>query len=110
MKTIYIFSGLGADERVFNKINFGNKKVVYIKWILPTKDENLGHYAFRISNQIQTYKPLLIGLSFGGMMAIEVAKHIDTEKIILISSAKTKYEIPFYFRLAGKLSLHKIYQ
>jgi pimeloyl-ACP methyl ester carboxylesterase len=50
----------------------------------------------------------LIGLSFGGMMAVEVAKQISTEKVILIASAKTKKEIPFYYRLAGKVYLHKL--
>jgi hypothetical protein len=37
-----------------------------------------------------------------------VAKQIDTEKVILIASAKTKNEIPFYYRFAGQLGLHKL--
>jgi hypothetical protein len=37
-----------------------------------------------------------------------VAKQIETEKVILISSAKTRCEIPFYYRIAGYLSLHKL--
>ena len=108
MKTIYVFSGLGADERVFNKTDFGDNKVVFIKWIVPEKKESMAFYSLRLTSQIKTTEPVLIGLSFGGMMAIEVAKHIATKKIILISSAKTKHEIPFYFRLAGKLALHKL--
>jgi hypothetical protein len=35
-------------------------------------------------------------------------KKIDTEKVILIASAKTKTEIPFYYRLAGQLKIHKL--
>lgn len=50
----------------------------------------------------------MIGLSFGGLIAIEIAKQIETEKVILIASAKTKYEIPFYYRFAGKLRLHRL--
>jgi pimeloyl-ACP methyl ester carboxylesterase len=107
-KTIYVFSGLGADERVFYKINFGNHNTVFIKWVLPHKDETIENYAFRLTTQIHTFRPILVGLSFGGMMAVEVAKHIETEKIILISSAKSKNEIPFYFRFAGWLGIHKI--
>lgn len=42
------------------------------------------------------------------MMAVEVAKLIDTEKIILIASAKTQREIPFYYRLAGRCGLHRL--
>lgn len=41
-------------------------------------------------------------------MAVEVAKQIRTEKVILIASAKTKKEIPFYYRLAGKIYLHRL--
>ncbi|MCY7291887.1 MAG: alpha/beta hydrolase [Ferruginibacter sp.] len=108
MQTIYVFSGLGADERVFYKIDFGNYNVVFIEWITPHKNETIESYALRLIVQINTVNPILIGLSFGGMMAVEVAKHISTEKIILISSAKNKNEIPYYFRVAGTLGLHKI--
>ena len=108
MKTLYVFSGLGADERVFHKIDFGNCAVVFIKWIAPLKNERIESYALRITQQITIANPILVGLSFGGMMAVEVAKHIATEKIIIISSAKCKNEIPFYFRLAGKLGIANV--
>ena len=108
MKTVYVFSGLGADERVFHKIDFSSYDVHFIKWITPQKNESIESYALRLTSQITKPLPVLIGLSFGGMMAVEVAKHITAEKIILISSAKSKNEIPFYFRLAGKLKLPKI--
>ena len=108
MKTIYVFSGLGADHRVFYKIDFGNHHVVFIKWITPEKNESIENYALRLIPQITIANPILIGLSFGGMMAVEVAKHISTEKLILLSSAKSRNEIPFYFKLAGRLHVHKI--
>jgi pimeloyl-ACP methyl ester carboxylesterase len=108
MKNIYIFTGLGADERVFYKINFGNYNAIHIKWITPLQNETIEAYALRLTQQITTSNPILLGLSFGGMIAVEVAKHIDTEKIILVSSSKNKNEVPFYYRLAGKIHLHKI--
>jgi len=107
-KELYIFSGLGADERVFQKIDFSNFSTTFIKWIIPLDKETIEHYATRLLDQITTTKPTLIGLSFGGLMAVEVAKQIETEKVILISSAKTKYEIPFFYRFAGQLGLHKL--
>jgi pimeloyl-ACP methyl ester carboxylesterase len=108
MKNIYIFTGLGADERVFHKIDFENYNTIHIKWITPMQKESIEDYALRLTQQITTNHPVLVGLSFGGMVAVEVAKHIQTEKIILISSSKNKKEIPFYYRLAGKMNLHKI--
>lgn len=107
-KEIYIFSGLGADERVFQKLDFSGHKITFIKWIVPKKDETIEQYAKRLREQIPTTKPILIGLSFGGIMAVEVAKQITTEKVILIASAKTKREIPFYYRIAGTLRIHKL--
>jgi pimeloyl-ACP methyl ester carboxylesterase len=52
--------------------------------------------------------PILLGLSFGGMIAVEMAKQIATEKLILISSVKTYYEVPKWMRIAGTLNLHKL--
>jgi len=108
VKQLYLFSGLGADHRVFQFLDLSGFRVTYINWLQPLARESMQQYGARLTAQIDTENPVLIGLSFGGMMAMEVAKHIATEKIILISSAKTKKEIPPYFRLAGKLKLNKI--
>lgn len=107
-KELYIFSGLGADERVFQLIDFSDYSTTFIKWIVPQDSEAIENYATRLLDQITSTKPTLIGLSFGGLIAVEVAKQIDTEKVILIASAKTKKEIPFYYRFAAQLRLHKL--
>ncbi len=107
-KAIYIFSGLGADERVFQFIDFFEYKPVFINWIDPLRNETIESYAARISSKITAPNPVLIGLSFGGIIAVEVAKIIKPEKIILISSVQSKDEIPFIYRLAGMLRLHRI--
>lgn len=108
MKHLYIFSGLGVDQRVFKYLDFTGFNVTFINWIKPTPTESIEDYAKRLTTQIHTKKPVLIGLSFGGMMAVEVAKLISTQRIILIASAKTYTEIPFYFRWLGYLKMHKI--
>jgi pimeloyl-ACP methyl ester carboxylesterase len=108
MKEIFLFSGLGADERAFGKLDFSGYKIAFIQWINPDKGESIENYAKRLSSQVTSENPILIGLSFGGIMAAEVAKYTGAEKIILIASAKTKKEIPFYYKFAGYLYLHKI--
>ena len=107
MSKIYIFSGLGVDQRVFNKMNFDGFNVEFIDWILPLKNETIQDYAKRISQKIIEKDVVLIGLSFGGMLAVEVAKIIPVRKVILIASAKNKFEVPLLYRIAGKLWLHK---
>lgn len=108
MKNVYIFSGLGADKRVFQKMDFSEYNATFVKWISPNKTENIENYVKKLTEQIKHEKPILIRLSFGGIIATEIAKIIETEKIILIASAKNKTEIPNYFRIAGKLNLHKL--
>lgn len=108
MKKIYILSGLGADERVFKYLDFKDWDVTFVNWIIPTKDEPIETYVKRISGQIKSENPILIGLSFGGIIATEISKIMKVEKLILISSLKTQYEIPKLYRLAGKLRLHQM--
>ena len=108
MKDIYLLSGLGADYRVLQDLDFTGFEITYIKWIQPLENESIENYAKRLTKQIITENPIIIGLSFGGMMAVEIGKLIKSEKIILIASAKTKFEIPFYYRFAGSLGLHKL--
>ena len=104
---LYVFSGLGADERVFTHIDFGAYKPVFIRWITPLHQEKIEDYATRISTQITTVRPILIGLSFGGIIAIEIAKQIPVAQIILIASVKTKTELPPYFMAGKGFMLHK---
>ncbi|WP_304343168.1 alpha/beta hydrolase [Chryseobacterium koreense] len=107
MNKTYIFSGLGVDRRVFDNIDFSGFNVEFIDWIDPRKNESLTSYATRVSKKIIDQNPTLIGLSFGGIVAVEIAKIIKVKKVILIASAKTKYELPKIYRIAGKLRLNK---
>jgi len=105
---LYIFSGLGTDHRVFQRIDFGTWNPIFIQWIIPEKHETIEHYANRISDQIPKENPTIIGLSFGGIMAIEVSKIIKPKQLILLATVKTTTEIPWYYRHAGLLKLHKL--
>jgi pimeloyl-ACP methyl ester carboxylesterase len=109
MKELFLISGLGADRRVFEFLDLSGYNLNYINWITPQPNESIEHYAQQLLQQIPVKKPILIGVSFGGMMAVEIGKLIETEKIILISSAKTRSELPWYFKLGGKLKLNKLF-
>lgn len=108
---IYFLTGLGTDERVFRYLNLelpDDYKVVHIKWIQPIKSETLTSYAKRISEFIDDSSPfIIVGLSFGGILANEIVQFKKPEKVILVSSIKSKKELPLHFRLAGKLGVHK---
>lgn len=108
MKNLYLISGLGADYRAFQNLDLSKYNVNHMLWIKPEKTDGIHEYASRLLSQIKDKKPILIGLSFGGIIAIEIGKLIETEKIILISSAQSTNDIPLYLRLIGKLGLHKL--
>ena len=102
---IYAISGLGADERAFQFLEFPHE-VVHVKWIKPLEDESMNAYARRLCDQVDTSEPFaLVGLSFGGMLATEMCKFISPTHTILLSSAETKKEIPWWFKLIGKMKL-----
>lgn len=108
MKTIYCISGLGADERAFSRLKMEGYEIKYLPWLMPLPNESLKEYAIRMSKPINVENPILMGLSFGGMMSIEIAKLLSVEKVILISSIKSGSELPRWMRVAGKLRLNKI--
>lgn len=80
--------------------------MIHIEWIKHFKNETLEHYALRLTEQIDTSRPyILVGLSFGGMLAAEIAKLYRPEQLILISSIPSSKQLPGYFKIAGRLKL-----
>ncbi len=110
MKHIYCISGLAADEKMFSKFEFGGYEIHYVNWIIPEVNESIAAYAKRIKEQIIHENPILIGLSFGGIISIEIAKQIKTELVIIISSIKFTSEIPLWMRLSGKFKMNRLFK
>jgi pimeloyl-ACP methyl ester carboxylesterase len=109
MKTLYCITGLGADEKVFKYLDLSFVNPVFIDWLTPLSNETLQSYATRIKEKyIHESNPLIFGLSLGGMIAVEIAKSIPSAKVIIISSAKTKNEIPFYWKAFKYMPIYKV--
>tara|TARA_B110000046_G_C12997624_1_gene400731 strand:- start:419 stop:1069 length:651 start_codon:yes stop_codon:yes gene_type:complete len=107
-QNIFVISGLGADHTVFCKLDLPGYTLVHVNWIPTAKGETLKAYARRLLPQITEKKPIVLGLSLGGMLAVEVSQLIETKKVISLSSITNYKELPFYFKLAGWLRLQKI--
>jgi pimeloyl-ACP methyl ester carboxylesterase len=108
MKTIYCISGLGADERAFSKLKINGYVLKVIPWLMPGADETIEHYAARMRAGITEENPILMGLSFGGMISTEIAKQVPVSKIIIISSIKSSKELPRWMKAVATLKLNKI--
>jgi pimeloyl-ACP methyl ester carboxylesterase len=107
-KPIYCISGLGADEKIFTNLHINGYELKYIPWIRPHKKESLAGYAKRLSEYIKEDAAVLLGVSFGGMMGIEIAKQKPLQKLIIVSSIKSVSELPRWMKTAGKLKLDKV--
>ncbi len=99
---------MGADEKAFDRIHLEGCELVYLPWLTPHPGETIQGYAARMCLPIKEEKPVLMGLSFGGMISIEIAKLIPTHKIILISSIHSKRQMPRWMRVAGKLKINRL--
>ena len=106
---VHFLSGLGADERVFRQLDLPGIEPRYIQWIKPRRDEKLAAYAHRLLEQIDTDRPvILVGVSFGGIMAQEIAKLITCKKVIIISSIKSWREKPWQLHLVNFTKAHRL--
>lgn len=111
MKHIIFFPGLGADERLFKFIdlNLNGCRKQFIKWVKPAKNETLASYLLKLKEQIITDEPpLLVGVSLGGIMAMELREMMPVEKTIIISSIKTRAEMPRLLHLVSYTKLNTI--
>jgi hypothetical protein len=102
---LYAISGLGADERVFSYLSL-NHELKPVKWMIPQVNETLEEYSLRLSMQIDEKEKFgIIGVSFGGLIAVELSKILHPELTFLISSAETKMELRKVYRILGKIKI-----
>ena len=68
-ESVYLMPGMGANPRIFEFLSLDKYFDVYhLSWIPPEKDESLHHYAQRMGQRIKHKNPILIGVSFGGVL------------------------------------------
>jgi pimeloyl-ACP methyl ester carboxylesterase len=103
--TCYFISGMGADRRIFKYIRLpGHFETVYLDWIPFKKGEGLSEYAARLSEKIDPGQPfILVGLSLGGILAVEIARMHPPVCTIILGSVPVSDHLPRYFRAARKL-------
>lgn len=108
---IYLFPGQGADERLFSELDIDSTyfEIVHVVYPEPLKKEALKEYALRIIDQIDTTNDFfLIGVSFGGMLACEIADIKKPKALILISSAKNREELPAQYRVQKFIPIYRL--
>lgn len=108
---LYFVPGLAANTKIFEHLSLPQEKVElhFLDWILPLSiDEPIESYAQRMCSNIKHPTPILIGVSFGGVMVQEMSKLISCKKVIIISSIKSRKELPNRLKLAQKTKVYKL--
>lgn len=109
-KTIYFFPGQGSDYRIFQDIEYPPEyNTVCFYYPVPKKGETLQEFAYRFIEKIDTTENyILVGVSLGGMMCSELADTLKPEKVIIISSAKCRNELPGRYKFQKTIPLNKL--
>lgn len=105
---LFCIPGFGVDDKIFGNLSL-NADLRFINWLDPLPKETLTEYAKRMASNIDEDEPVILGISFGGMIAQEIAKFRPVKQIILVSSIKSRRELTCQLRLAGRLRLNKLF-
>ena len=105
---IYMMPGLAANSKVFENINLKNDNycIHTLDWDQPKNGESLKDYCKRFSKKIIHDNPILLGVSFGGIIVQEIDKLINAKRVIIVSSVKKDSEFPMVFKIARDYGLN----
>lgn len=105
---VYAIPGLGTTEKLYANTYIKNHEVVVLNWPLPTLDDTMESYAKKFLPQIDQTKPFcLLGVSFGGMICSELSKLTSPFKLFLVSTSKSRIELPWYLKVLKHIPIHK---
>jgi pimeloyl-ACP methyl ester carboxylesterase len=108
--SVYFMPGLAASSLIFERIALPQElfDVHLLDWELPIGDESLTSYAKRMAEKITAPNPVLIGVSFGGILVQEMAAFLSPQKVIIISSVKSNLEFPRRMKIAKTTKAYKL--
>jgi pimeloyl-ACP methyl ester carboxylesterase len=107
---LYFISGLGADKRVFQKLILPDIFTIHhIVWEPVSANDSMDTYCRTLSKQIDQSKPfILIGLSFGGVVAIRMSKMMAPIQTVIISSFCFRSELPKFYVFLAKTKIYRL--
>ena len=107
---VYFMPGMAANPSIFEHIKLPEERFAMhlLEWIIPEPSESIKSYAKRMLLNINHHSCVLIGVSFGGVLVQEMSKQAIFKKVIIISSVKTKYELPKRMKIACHTKGYKL--
>lgn len=110
MTHLYLMPGMAANPSIFEHIKLPEDRfeIHLLEWQLPNPKETIADYAKRMAVLITHPDSVLLGVSFGGVLVQEMAKHVQLKKLMIVSSVKSKMELPRRMKLSRKLKLYAL--
>ena len=107
---VYMMPGLAANPSIFEYISLPENsfETHWLTWEIPYKGEPIESYAKRMTDRIVHPDPILVGVSFGGIIVQEMSRHINVKKLIIVSSVKHHRELPRRMRIARTTKAYKL--
>jgi len=107
---VYFMPGLAASSSIFERIDLDESifEMCLLEWEIPLDKESLSDYALRMTKNIKHQNPVLIGVSFGGILVQEMARHINARKVIIISSVRSNLEFPRRMKIGKSTKAYKL--
>lgn len=107
---VYFMPGMAASSAIFKNIELPKDRfeIHLLEWFIPEYGITFEAYAAAMCRQIKHKRPVLVGVSLGGLLVQEMAKLLDVEKVIIISSIKQKSELPKRLLFAKYTKIHKL--
>ena len=92
--------GMGADERLFAPQLADGLPIEVAPMITPERGDDMARYAERIRDAVDlTGNYAVGGISYGGMVACELAQLCAPKFVLLIASCREGRSLPGYYRL-----------
>ncbi|MDM1045211.1 alpha/beta hydrolase [Myroides sp. 1354] len=107
---IFFFPGMSSTSLIFERLEWDTSRfeLHFLEWLPCEKKESLADYVQKYIPLIQQNNPILVGVSFGGIIAQEIAKRINVQKVIIISSVRSNKEFPKRFKWAKYTKVYKL--
>ena len=102
--------GMAANPTIFEHIKLPDDQfeIHWLEWMIPNKKESLESYAKRMLEHITHENSILLGVSFGGILVQEMSKYMKFRKLFVVSSVKSKHELPKRLKLMKFTKAYKL--
>lgn len=106
---LYFVPGLAANSKIFEKLTFPSPyQLHYLEWLDPIPNESIQHYAKRMASLVKEPHPVLVGVSFGGIIVQEMKQFLSPKKTIIISSIKSQKQYSYLSKFVKSTHLYKL--